>query len=369
MRIFLTERVVRGKNRFCVEQRGPGIRKRTIYKTKAKAQAALDAITEQQALAGSDWATLAPAERADALIVLREIRQAGKSLRQVWGEYQASKLTRARRTLGDAVADTIAEAKSKGLRENSVASLSGYLSQFKRGRESVFVDEFTPEDINAWFDTRKEKPTTRQSNLGRLSTLFDLCWRRNWITENPCGKATRVRIERDAPAILTIEQVRKVMAFAVKERPEALAWLSLALFAGTRPEETDRLQWSDVDLKAGIVKIDAAASKVGQRRIVHLQPAAVAWLTLAKKKRARLGMPRVTRRRYLRSVRDVLGFAEWPADVLRHSCASYWLASIQDAGKVAHELGNSASVLLRHYKELVTKEQAAAFWSFIPSTA
>jgi integrase len=369
MRIFLTERIVRGKNRFCVEQRGPGIRKRTIYKTKAKAQSALDALTEQQTLAGSDWAALAPAERADALIVLREIRQAGKSLRQVWSEYQASTLTRPRRTLGDAVADTIAEAKAKGLRDNSVASLSGYLAQFKRGRESVFVDEFRPEDIDQWFTDRKEKPTTRQSNLGRLSTLFDLCWRRNWITENPCAKATRVRADREAPAILTVEQARKAMAFAVKERPEFLAWLSLALFAGTRPEETDRLKWSDVDLKTGIVKIDAAASKVRQRRIVHLEPAAIAWLTLAKKKRARLGMPLVTRRRYLRSVRDALGFKEWPADVLRHSCASYWLASLQDAGKVAHELGNSANVLLRHYKELVTKETAAEFWTICPKSS
>jgi len=62
----------------------------------------------------------------------------------------------------------------------------------------------------------------------------------------------------------------------------------------------------------------------------------------------------------------VLGWPAWKKDVLRHSAASYWLASDPDAGKIAMELGNSPAVLLKHYRELVSDEQAKAFWELTP---
>ncbi|MCP5523587.1 MAG: hypothetical protein H7A46_18775 [Verrucomicrobiales bacterium] len=61
-------------------------------------------------------------------------------------------------------------------------------------------------------------------------------------------------------------------------------------------------------------------------------------------------------------MRDRLGFKAWPQDVLRHTAASQLLALRKDAAAVALELGNSPQVLLTHYRELVTREQAAEFW-------
>jgi hypothetical protein len=55
--------------------------------------------------------------------------------------------------------------------------------------------------------------------------------------------------------------------------------------------------------------------------------------------------------------------------VLRHTAASHWLAAWQDAGKVAHELGNSAGILLRHYRELVPRAESEKFWSITPQRA
>lgn len=154
--------------------------------------------------------------------------------------------------------------------------------------------------------------------------------------------------------------------FVKRNSPRGLAWFALALLAGVRPEEADRLQWSDIDLDRGMVTVDAAASKVRSRRIIHLMPAAVAWLKSARKLGAEMGVPRITRRRYLRAVRAKLGFEKWPTDLLRHTAASYLLAHHQDAGKVALELGNSPAVLFRHYRELVTREAAERFWNLKP---
>jgi hypothetical protein len=48
----------------------------------------------------------------------------------------------------------------------------------------------------------------------------------------------------------------------------------------------------------------------------------------------------------------------WKKDVLRHSAASYWLAVEPDVPRIAMELGNSPAVLFKHYREVVTDEEA-----------
>jgi hypothetical protein len=45
------------------------------------------------------------------------------------------------------------------------------------------------------------------------------------------------------------------------------------------------------------------------------------------------------------------------------------LAQCQDAAKVALEMGNTPSMVFRHYRELVTPKEAAVWWSIIPTQA
>jgi hypothetical protein len=59
----------------------------------------------------------------------------------------------------------------------------------------------------------------------------------------------------------------------------------------------------------------------------------------------------------------------WPKNGLRHSFATYRLAQCQDAAKVALEMGNTPNMIFRHYRELVTPQEAAAWWSISPTQA
>lgn len=121
--------------------------------------------------------------------------------------------------------------------------------------------------------------------------------------------------------------------------------------------------WSCVDLNAGRLRIDAAASKTRHRRIPTLHRKAVALLIEAHQKCARLPVSRITQRRYLDRAKGLLRLNEWPQDCMRHTAASFLLALHKDAGKVAFSLGNSASVLMRRYYNLVTDEDAEKFWT------
>ena len=156
-----------------------------------------------------------------------------------------------------------------------------------------------------------------------------------------------------------------MLATVAQECPAAAPWFVLGLFAGLRPSECDRITWDAVDLARGIVTVDAAASKVRRRRVVTLSAQASLWVTWAQG--GTLPLPVTTRRRALRAVRDSLGWDEWPADVLRHSAASYALGETKDAGRVANELGNSPGILLRHYRELVSPDGLAEWQALLPS--
>jgi hypothetical protein len=56
----------------------------------------------------------------------------------------------------------------------------------------------------------------------------------------------------------------------------------------------------------------------------------------------------------------------WAKNGLRHSFISYRLATLHDTARVALEAGNSPQVIFGHYRELVTPEAAAAWFSVKP---
>jgi integrase len=58
----------------------------------------------------------------------------------------------------------------------------------------------------------------------------------------------------------------------------------------------------------------------------------------------------------------------WPKNGLRHSFASYRLAAIHDAPRVASELGHtSPQMLYSTYRELVLPEEAERYWKIAPA--
>ena len=262
-------------------------------------------------------------------------------------------------TLETAINALLIAKRLANLRPQYVKSLRAYLGQFSRGREETLVtavDVFMLED---WFAKRSECLSAMASNIGRLSALFAFCERRGWVNKNPCRMLERPRVERKAPKILTSEQAGKLIAAVRERRPHMAPFFALAMFAGVRPDEVSRLSWKSLDLDRGLLTIDASASKVRRRRLVYLEPAAVALLRLG----GRLPVSRATRRRYQSFACAVLGFEEWSQDLLRHTAASYLLALHRDAGKVAFGLGNSPGILMRHYSELVGAEDATKFWA------
>jgi integrase/recombinase XerD len=253
-----------------------------------------------------------------------------------------------------AIDETIAAKKMAGLRPHSLAVMRYVLNKFVQGREDVTLESISAKDIQDWLDSLKVKPCTKQSNVTRLSSLFSHHIRRDNIVKNPCRKLERIKVEYHAPLILSPEQADTLL----KNTPRKFrAYVILGMFAGIRPEETQKLTWKDICLETKTVTVNLA--KTRRRRIVPLEPRAVALLEKCARKKGNIAPSHSTLRRFKRVARYALGFDRWPQDLLRHTAASYMLALIGDVGKVAARLGNSSTILLTHYHQPVKQATRA----------
>jgi len=343
---------------------------RKFFKSKGEAEAERDTVKGQVKHTGQSWIELTPEERSDLMHVVSEARERKVTIRQVWEAYKNGKLDAApmkRISLKDAITETIKWRRGENLRERYLHELEGYLKKFAMGRNDMFLDQIGVAEIQTWFDGRTEALSTKRANIGRLGSMFDVAWKQGYITENPCLKLPTVKLNQTPPQIFTPDEAKKVLKIARKKNPTALPYVVLGMFAGIRPEEMEKLKWGDIDTKHGTITVDAATSKTNRRRSVHLHATAQEWVKLFKRgKDSELLFPvKITLRRQRRNIRDSAG-VEWGQDVLRHTAGSYMLALKKNAHEVALELGNSARILERHYKDLVNETDCGKFWALTP---
>ena len=145
-----------------------------------------------------------------------------------------------------------------------------------------------------------------------------------------------------------------------------LPLLVLGGFAGLRTAEISRQRWSDISLERGFIRVTAAKGNTAQKRLVPISDNLKQWLLMFRRGEGLccdLGWPE----------KAIGGLAkragvEWKHNALRHSFISYRVAQTQDVAKVSLEAGNSPKMIHRHYRELVTPEEATTWFSLTPQS-
>jgi hypothetical protein len=59
----------------------------------------------------------------------------------------------------------------------------------------------------------------------------------------------------------------------------------------------------------------------------------------------------------------------WKQNCLRHTCASMHIAHFQNEALTAMQMGHTVDILHRHYKGLVTRDEAKRYWDIMPGSA
>ncbi len=226
--------------------------------------------------------------------------------------------------------------------------------------------DVSTDDVSAWLAGMNAAPQTVKNYRTIARSLFSYGVTLKACAENPVDRAFMPSKAETEVGILTVAQAAALLK-AAHDRPEILPAIAIGLFGGVRDAEIHRLDWSEIGFESGFITIKPTKAKKKARRLIEIRPALRAWLEPLRQISGPV-WPAGERGRILHeAAREAAGITPWPHNALRHSFASYALAKWQNAAALALEMGNSAPVLMEHYREIVMPKAAEAFWSLTPN--
>jgi integrase len=348
----------------------PFNRGRKFFKTKAEAEAERLRQITTLARHGREAVGLSPSELSVIIQARKKLGRHGKTIDDA-ATFYLDYLERIRRCNVNVaeLAKEVVEAKRKdGHSPIYIADLKKRLARFSADFGERPIAGVTVEELDDWLRNLNCGPKSRANFRANVGVLFSYAERRRMIDSNPVLRTALPKLIDKAPEIFSVDQLAGLLNAASSGAPDVAPMLVIGAFAGVREAEIKRLDWSEVDQTRGHIEVKSSKAKSARRRIVEMQPNLREWL---RPYAAMTGpVVPVNSRKKLDAVRRAAGLARWPKNGLRHSYASYRLAAIHDAPRVASELGHtSPQMLYSTYRELVLPEEAERYWKITPAKA
>jgi integrase len=239
------------------------------------------------------------------------------------------------------------------------------------------IDQISTHEIEVWLNGLGVSGRTRNNYRNAVLQLFRYARSKRYLPRNEPTAVEDVASANSgegAIEIYTPQELRLLLSHAPEK---LLPFFAIGAFAGLRSQEIMRLDWSEIRFEQHFIEVAAAKAKTASRRLAPLLPVLAAWLLPRRQKTGhvvgytRNDMLCEARQRHCKRGIKVGGQVfefRWKPNALRHSYASYRLADIKDAARVALEMGNSPAMLFRNYRELVTERQAAEWFAVLPET-
>jgi integrase len=342
---------------------------RKFFKTKAEAEAERFRRITTLERHGREAVGLSPGELSAIIHARKELAKHGKTIDDAAAFYldYLERIRRCNVTVAD-LAKEVLEAKRKdGMSATYVNDLKKRLARFCADFGGRKIAGITVEELDNWLRALPGSPKSRANYRANVGVLFSYAERRRMIDRNPILHTARPKLIDKPPEIFTVDELHALLNAASTGAPDVVPMLAIAAFAGIRDAEIKRLDWSEVDQKRGHIEVKSHKTKSARRRIVEMQPNLHEWLRpYAEMKGA---VVPVNSRKKLDLVCNAAELTRWPQNGLRHSYASYRLAAIHDAPRVASELGHtSPKMLYSTYRELVLPAEAERYWKIVPES-
>jgi integrase len=264
-------------------------------------------------------------------------------------------------TVNEAAEAWMASREHKGRSDSYLWDAKKRLTRFCMAYGSTSLADITTPSVEAWANSLKLGPQSMRNYFTVLSSMFSYAMKQGRSPRNPVVNVERPDVVRDEPGILTPDELTRLL----RELPDdTVPYVVLSAFAGLRPMEVRRLNWTDINFQTGLVTVTSRTAKTKRRRTVPMSDNLRAWLRpLAQDEGLVVPLSDLTtRQKRIKPARERAGLKRWPHDCLRHSAASYWLQTEGDAARVALWLGHTQEVLHEHYKGLLSDPKDAAKW-------
>lgn len=349
-----------------------------IFGDALKHKAAPGPMVELKQSSGAAAFALTPAQISEAHACFRKLDGLASLTTAVSYFLKHANPVGGKRTMQEVATEFLRSRTAMGVRPRTLTQYVSYLRTIGEHFGNRPISEVRGGEIEEWLAESDWSKRTRNNYVSTLSTLFLFASDRDYCLGNPAEKVPRAILDDSAPGILTIEEVVELLKVARQEDPGMLAYVAIGLFAGLRRSELCALEWSEIDTKARTIEVKGAKAKTRQRRIVTISDNLAEWIVLAPKSARPAPSPnedvcserlknlcskRVNQDGSL--IREAI-VDSWPHNALRHSFGSYHYAQYREENRTAAEMGNSPAVVFRHYRALVKREAADAFWMLRP---
>jgi len=256
----------------------------------------------------------------------------------------------------------------KSTREGYAKSLKKYIYPAIGDRP---IDQVTHLMLTELLGGIKASKKTRNNTLIPIRRVFDLAFTDGLIPANHAARLRYARHQLPEPDPLSPEEVEAVLA-KIRERygDEVENWFGFGFFAGLRTSEQIALRWSDVDLKAGVMKVQRARvrreekeTKTATTRHHELSGRARVYLERQRAHTQLKGdavfLDPVTgknfnddkppRERYWRPILAALGLRYREPYQMRHTYATMAIMAGASPIYVSRQMGNSPRIVFKHY--------------------
>ena len=248
------------------------------------------------------------------------------------------------------------------------------LYPFFSGRE---LNDLSPADIRSYIDRRKEEgigPATINKEVGLLSSAINYARREwDWVIPNP---AARRKLKEPEGRVRWISRAEAFgLIHAAESEPKAphlVDFIRLALHTGCRRGELLGLEWKRVDLRAGLIHLEAEHTKAERRRSVPMNREARAAIIRRTRFRAqhcpdsrwvfcREDGSRIqsVKRSFATACRRS-GIEDFHIHDMRHTCAAWLVSAGVPLTEVRDLLGHSTIRMTERYAHLAPENVRAA---------
>jgi integrase len=278
-----------------------------------------------------------------------------------YAERQASIV--ASKTVAEVVAEFLemreGEQKKKRASLRDVQTTRSHLNRFAAFAKKP-IHMVQPADLSDWLRTTTEAPKTFNNIRTSLVRLFNYAREHRYIPQQERTAADLVkRMRQDEMNVVALHP--NLLTQMLKDADEeASLYLSLAAFTGMRTAELLRLEWAWIDIPAKVIRLPFIRATKQRKRRIPIQPNLALWLVPFSKRKGNVFSSEKATDRTIQFVK-AKGLV-WPDNWARHSYGSYRAVITKSVGQVAMELGNSETIVKRHYFDAFADETDAAAW-------
>jgi hypothetical protein len=296
-------------------------------------------------------------------------------------------------TIAEGVAEFLSYKQTRvGVRQWK--NLRDHLKRFAADHGDRPFQSITTPDLEKWLSGLRSRlhnnhapdapflsPLSRNHHRATLCALFGYAAdpARAWCPRNPLASLDPEQVKTAEPLAYSPEAAQRIMQAALDHKPELVPVLALGFFAGLRTSEATAFDLGLLDFAADEFRLPPG-HKRGARSCPFLESCKAwliaqtrrqgpAWITPPPTGRSKgKAAPEYGLHAALRELFKLAGATRLDNGA-RHSFISYRCAETRNEAQVADEVGNSAAMVKKYYRNITTAAAAAKYFAIRPATS